>query len=124
MRGSIARKITTFGLAAAAALGVLGTTALPAAAATTTPHRTVTPAADEDPNTVASDAYRCAVTADYGWRWEGNCHVYSGSLRTITYCADGSHTTGLWIGARPEAWAVWGNCPGSSWARIVFQWHS
>nr|BFD94473.1 hypothetical protein KitaXyl93_58330 [Kitasatospora sp. Xyl93] len=123
MRGRIARKIATFGLAATAALGALGTSTLPAAAATA-PSRTVDPGAAEDWNTIAADAYRCVITANYGWRWEGRCNVYSGWLRTITYCADGSHSTGLWIGARPEAWAVWGNCPGSRWTRVVFQWHS
>ncbi|MFE4394095.1 MULTISPECIES: hypothetical protein [Streptomycetaceae] len=123
MRGCIARKIVTFGLAATAALGVLGTTALPAAAATVRT-QAITPETDTDWNTVETATYRCVITADYGWRWEGTCNVYSGRLRTITYCADGSSSTGLWIGARPQAWAVWGNCPGSSWTRIVFQWHS
>ncbi|MFJ6772234.1 hypothetical protein ACIQOV_14925 [Kitasatospora sp. NPDC091257] len=123
MRGCIARKIATFGLAATAALGALGATALPAAAATTGT-RSVTPGAAEAWNTITSEAYHCVITGNYGWRWEGYCNVYSGRLRTITYCADGSHTTGLWIGARPEAWAVWGKCPGSTWTRIVFQWHS
>ncbi|WP_316524800.1 hypothetical protein [Kitasatospora brasiliensis] len=123
MRGCIARKIATFGLAAAAAFGVLGTTTLPAAAATA-PHQTITPGAAAVSNTVASEAYHCVITANYGWRWEGYCYVYSGQLRTITYCADGSHTTGLWIGARSQAWSVWGNCPGSRWTKIVFQWHS
>ncbi|MET8542016.1 hypothetical protein ABZW03_15365 [Kitasatospora sp. NPDC004799] len=123
MRGCIVRKIATFGLAAAATLGALATTTAPAAAATVR-NQTVTPATTEAWNTVTGDAYRCVITADYGWRWEGYCNVYSGRLRTITYCADGSHSTGLWIGARPEAWAVWGNCPGSRWTRVVFQWHS
>ncbi|MFE4515518.1 hypothetical protein ACFRMQ_15155 [Kitasatospora sp. NPDC056783] len=123
MRGRIARKIATCGLAATAALGAFGTTAQPAAAATT-PHQSITPGAAAASNTVASEAYHCVITANYGWRWEGYCNVHSGRLRTITYCADGSHTTGLWIGARPNAWAVWGNCPGSTWTRVVFQWHS
>ncbi|MEU3568075.1 hypothetical protein AB0E96_06540 [Kitasatospora sp. NPDC036755] len=123
MRGCITRKIATFGLAATAALGVLGTTAPPAAAATVRT-RTATPESTETWNTVASATYHCVITANYGWRWEGHCNVYSGRLRTITYCANGTSTTGLWIGARPEAWAVWGNCSGSTWTRIVFQWHS
>ena len=109
MRGCIARKIATFGMAAAAALGMLGTATLPAAAA---------------PAHVAAAPYHCVITANYGWRWEGYCNVYSGQLRTITYCANGNYTVGLWIGARPAAWAVWGNCPGSAWTKIVFQWHS
>ncbi|MFJ7905762.1 hypothetical protein [Kitasatospora sp. NPDC096204] len=123
MRGCIARKFAMFGLAATAALGALGTTTLPAAA---TPGRirTATPDAIPAWNTVATDTYRCVITGNYGWRWEGRCNVYSGRLRTITYCADGSYSTGLWVGARPEAWAVWGNCPGSTWTRVVFQWHS
>ncbi|GHF33940.1 hypothetical protein GCM10018790_09540 [Kitasatospora xanthocidica] len=108
-------------MATAAALGVLGTTTLPAAAAPA-PDQSVTPAAVAASNTVAASPYRCAITANYGWRWEGYCYVYSGQLRTITYCADGTHSTGLWIGARPQAWDVWGNCPGSSWTKIVFQW--
>ncbi|WP_030234219.1 hypothetical protein [Streptomyces sp. NRRL S-350] len=123
MRGRIARKTATFGLAAVAALGALGATTLPAAAAPA-PDQTVTPGAVAASNTVAASPYHCVITANYGWRWEGYCNVYSGQLRTITYCANGSHTTGLWIGARPQAWDVWGNCPGSSWTKIVFQWHS
>lgn len=125
MRGCIARKIAMFGLVATATLGALGTTTLPAAAATTAARtRSATPEDTATWNTVASEAYHCVITGDYDWRWEGYCNVYRGWLRTITYCADGSHSTGLWIGARPEAWAVWGKCPGSTWTRIVFQWHS
>ncbi|MFJ2862284.1 hypothetical protein [Kitasatospora sp. NPDC087314] len=118
MRGRISRKIATFGVAAAATLGVLGTTTLPAAAAPAT-DQTITAGATGASASAAS--YHCVITADYGWRWVGYCNVYSGELRTITYCANGSHTTGLWIGARPQAWDVWGNCPGSSWTKIVFQ---
>ncbi|MFI2606742.1 hypothetical protein [Kitasatospora sp. NPDC018619] len=123
MRGHITRKIAAFGLAATAALGVLGATTTPAAAATEQA-RTIAPEDTEIWTTVAGAAYHCVITANYGWRWEGSCNVYSGQLRTVTYCADGSHTTGLWIGARPQAWAVWGNCPGSTWTRVVFQWRS
>ncbi|MER7752151.1 hypothetical protein [Kitasatospora sp. NPDC097643] len=121
MRGRITRKIATFGMTAAAALGVLGTTTLPAAAAPAAVDQSITAAAAAASPAVAAASYHCVITHDYGWRWEGYCNVYSGELRTITYCADGSHTTGLWIGARPQAWDVWGNCPGSSWTRIVFQ---
>ncbi|WP_224282473.1 hypothetical protein [Streptomyces sp. LS1784] len=124
MRGCIARKIATLGLATVAALSALGTTAQPAAAAATIQDQTVTPGTAAASNTIAAEAYRCAITANYGWHWEGYCYVYSGQLRTITYCADGSHTTGLWIGARPQAWSVWGKCPGSTWTKIVFQWRS
>ncbi|MQS15069.1 hypothetical protein F7Q99_23090 [Streptomyces kaniharaensis] len=119
MRGCIARKIAAFGVAAAATLGVLGTTTLPAAADPIADHTVIAGQSVGKHSITAS--YHCVITADYGWRWEGECNVYSGQLRTITYCADGSHTTGLWIGARPQAWDVWGNCPGSSWTRIVFQ---
>ncbi|MEU8510114.1 hypothetical protein AB0C76_00815 [Kitasatospora sp. NPDC048722] len=120
MPGRIARKITTFGAAAAAALGILGTTTLPA---------TADAAADQTitagPNAAAADAvtasYHCVITANYGWRWEGKCNIYSGELRTITYCANGTSSTGLWIGARPAAWDVWGNCPNSTWTRVLFQ---
>ncbi|MFD0273034.1 hypothetical protein ACFVHB_03860 [Kitasatospora sp. NPDC127111] len=121
MSGRIARNIAELGMVATAALGVLGTTTLPAAAAA--------PAADQSisagsgiaqPEAVAA-SYHCTITADYGWRWEGSCRIYSGELRTITYCANGTSSTGLWIGARPQPWAVWGNCPGSSWTRILFQ---
>ncbi|MFJ9604994.1 hypothetical protein ACIRS1_01395 [Kitasatospora sp. NPDC101176] len=139
MRGCIARMTAVFGTAAAAVLGVLGTTAPPATALTagalsatavptgttattaTTADRTLTTEALATSPGVTAASYRCVITADYGWRWEGRCNVYSGQLRTVTYCADGSHTTGLWIGARPQAWDVWGNCPGSSWTRILFQ---
>ncbi|MFJ9691004.1 hypothetical protein [Kitasatospora sp. NPDC101183] len=125
MRGCITRKLATLGMAATAALGVLGTTTLPATAAPaverTTADQTVTPGTIGASPEVAAASYHCVITADYGWRWEGYCNVYSGELRTITYCADGTNTVGLWIGARPEAWDVWGNCPGSSWTRIVFQ---
>ncbi|MFD0398169.1 hypothetical protein ACFVHI_08810 [Kitasatospora sp. NPDC127121] len=124
MRGRIARKIATFGMAAAAALGVLGTTALPAAAAPTAAaaaDQTITAGAIGASPEVAAASYHCVITADYGWRWVGYCNVYSGELRTITYCANGTSTTGLWIGARSQAWDVWGNCPGSSWTKIVFQ---
>ncbi|MBV6697210.1 hypothetical protein KV557_08755 [Kitasatospora aureofaciens] len=120
MSGCIARKIATFGVTAAAALGVLGTTTLPAAAEPATDQTVIAGASAALPS-VATASYHCVITANYGWRWEGYCNVYSGEMRTITYCADGSHTTGLWIGARPEAWDVWGNCPGSTWTRIVFQ---
>ncbi|MFJ4593016.1 MULTISPECIES: hypothetical protein [unclassified Kitasatospora] len=121
MRGRIARKIATFGAAAAATLGVLGTTTLPAAAAPTVADQTITANAIGASPEVASASYHCVITANYGWRWEGYCNVYSGELRTITYCANGTSTTGLWIGARSQAWDVWGNCPGSTWTRIVFQ---
>ncbi|MEV7923778.1 hypothetical protein [Kitasatospora sp. NPDC088264] len=121
MRGRIARKIATFGAAAAATLGVLGTTTLPAAAAPTVADQTITANAIGASPEVAAASYHCVITANYGWRWEGYCNVYSGELRTITYCANGTSTTGLWIGARSQAWDVWGNCPGSTWTRIVFQ---
>ncbi|MBV2156294.1 hypothetical protein [Kitasatospora sp. SUK 42] len=123
MRGCIARKIATFGMAAAAALGLLGTATLPAAAASVH-HQIVTPGAAAASPTIDAAAYHCVITANYGWRWEGYCNVYSGRLRTITYCANGKYSVGLWIGARQQAWAVWGNCPGSTWTKIVFQWHS
>ncbi|MGW2250480.1 hypothetical protein ACWCXH_09795 [Kitasatospora sp. NPDC001660] len=119
MSGCIARKIATFGVAAAAALGILGTTALPAAAAPAA-DQTIT-AGPNAPTSAITASYHCVITADYGWRWVGKCNIYSGELRTITYCANGTYTVGLWIGARPAAWDVWGNCPGSSWTRIVFQ---
>ncbi|MFJ1931266.1 hypothetical protein ACIOGZ_01130 [Kitasatospora sp. NPDC088160] len=121
MRGRIARKIATFGAAAAATLGVLGTTTLPAAAAPTVADQTITANAIGASPEVAAASYHCVITANYGWRWEGYCNVYSGELRTITYCANGTSTTGLWIGARSQAWDVWGNCPGSTWTKIVFQ---
>ncbi|MGW6915273.1 hypothetical protein ACWGB8_15865 [Kitasatospora sp. NPDC054939] len=123
MSGRIAHHVARFGLAAAAALGAIGATTLPATA-TTLP--APAPAAGEivagaaDAQAVAA-SYRCVITANHGWRWEGNCRIYSGELRTITYCANGTSSTGLWIGARPEPWAVWGNCPGSTWTRVVFQ---
>lgn len=96
MPGHVARKITMFGAAATAALGILGTTPLPAAAE---------PAADQTitAGPTSADAvtasYHCVITANYGWRWEGKCTIYSGELRTITYCANGTSSTGLWIGA-------------------------
>ncbi|MEV6975918.1 hypothetical protein [Kitasatospora sp. NPDC093806] len=126
MTGCITRNIAKLGMVAAATLGVLGTTTLPAAAVTlptgAAAGTTVITAKQAATTPVAITAsYRCVITADYGWRWEGNCRIYSGELRTITYCANGTSSTGLWIGARPEPWAVWGNCPGSSWTRIVFQ---
>ncbi|MEE1824618.1 hypothetical protein [Streptomyces sp. BE20] len=131
MTGCIARNIARLGMVAAAALGVLGTTTLPATAGPTAhaPAAEQARAADQTITAgsgVASPAaitasYHCVITADYGWRWEGNCRIYSGELRTITYCANGTSSTGLWIGARTEPWAVWGNCPGSSWTRIAFQ---
>ena len=123
MRGCSAVEIATFGMAAAAALGLLGTATLPAAAAPAD-DQTITPSAAAASPHVAAAPYHCVITANYGWRWEGYCNVYSGQLRTITYCANGNYTVGLWIGARPAAWAVWGNCPGSAWTKIVFQWHS
>ncbi|MEE1787521.1 hypothetical protein PUR71_32140 [Streptomyces sp. SP17BM10] len=119
MPGRIARKITTFGAAATAALGILGTTTLPAAAEPAADQTiTATPNAATD---AATASYHCVITANYGWRWEGKCNVYSGELRTITYCANGTSSTGLWIGARPAAWDVWGNCPNSTWTRVLFQ---
>ncbi|WP_327682701.1 hypothetical protein [Kitasatospora sp. NBC_00458] len=131
MTGRTARNIAKLGMAALAALGVLGTTALPAAARPAAPapaperpraaDQTITAGSGVASPTAITASYRCVITADYGWRWEGNCRIYSGELRTITYCANGTSSTGLWIGARPEPWAVWGNCPGSSWTRIAFQ---
>ncbi|MBO1420004.1 hypothetical protein [Streptomyces sp. FH025] len=123
MRGCITRKIAGFGMAAAAALGLLGT-ATPPAAAASGHHRIVTPGAAAAWPSITATGYHCVITANYGWRWEGYCNVYSGQLRTITYCANGTYSVGLWIGARPQAWAVWGNCPGSTWTKVVFQWHS
>ncbi|MER7845256.1 hypothetical protein ABTZ03_15065 [Kitasatospora sp. NPDC096077] len=123
MRGCIARKIATFGMAVTAALGVLGTATLPAAAAPAA-DPTITPDIVAASPHIDATGYHCVITANYGWRWEGYCNVYSGQLRTITYCANGTSSVGLWIGARPEAWDVWGNCPGSTWTKVVFQWHS
>ncbi|MFF1907078.1 hypothetical protein [Kitasatospora sp. NPDC058218] len=120
MSGCIARNIAKFGMVAAAALGALGTTTLPAVAAPTVADQSISAGSGASAQAVTA-SYRCVITADYGWRWEGNCRIYSGELRTITYCANGTSTTGLWIGARTEPWAVWGNCPNSSWTRIVFQ---
>ncbi|MFD5461298.1 hypothetical protein ACFWIQ_00530 [Kitasatospora sp. NPDC127059] len=123
MRGCIARKIAMFGMAGAAALGMLGTATLPAAAAPAADQTITSGAAASSPEVTAT-GYHCVITANYGWRWEGYCNVYSGQLRTITYCANGTSSVGLWIGARPQAWDVWGNCPGSTWTKVVFQWHS
>ncbi|MFJ9952314.1 hypothetical protein [Kitasatospora sp. NPDC091207] len=120
MSGCIARNIAKFGMVAAAALGAVGATALPTVAAPAAAEQSITAGSALSAQAVTA-SYRCVITADYGWRWEGNCRIYSGELRTITYCANGTSTTGLWIGARSEPWAVWGNCPGSSWTRIVFQ---
>ncbi|MEU6232757.1 hypothetical protein [Kitasatospora sp. NPDC047058] len=138
MSGRIARNIVRLGTAAAAALGVLGTTALPAAAAAPADQRasahrstsagqsisvgqSISAGPGIAPAAAVTASYHCTITANYGWRWEGSCRIYSGELRTITYCANGTSSTGLWIGARPEPWAVWGNCPGSRWTRVVFQ---
>ncbi|MFE2721186.1 hypothetical protein [Kitasatospora sp. NPDC059327] len=120
MSGCIARNIVKVGMVAAAALGAVGATALPTVAAPAATEQSITAGSALSAQAVTA-SYRCVITADYGWRWEGNCRIYSGELRTITYCSNGTSTTGLWIGARPEPWAVWGNCPGSSWTRIVFQ---
>ncbi|MEV7024127.1 hypothetical protein [Kitasatospora sp. NPDC093558] len=119
MSGCIARKIAAFGAATVAALGILGTTALPAAAEPAA-DRTITAGPNAATDAITA-SYHCVITADYGWRWEGKCNIYSGELRTITYCANGTSSTGLWIGARPEAWDVWGNCPNSTWTRVLFQ---
>ncbi|MFI6843888.1 hypothetical protein OG535_31230 [Kitasatospora sp. NBC_00085] len=121
MSGCIARNIARLGMVAAAALGVLGTTTLPSAAATPAADQSISAGSGVASPEAITASYHCTITADYGWRWEGNCRIYSGELRTITYCANGTSTTGLWIGARSQPWAVWGNCPGSSWTRIVFQ---
>ncbi|TYC77464.1 hypothetical protein [Streptomyces sp. CB01881] len=121
MSGCIARNTARLGMVAAAALGVLGTTTLPAGAAAPAADQSISAGSAAAAPAAVTASYHCTITADYGWRWEGNCRIYSGQLRTITYCANGTSTTGLWIGARPEPWAVWGNCPGSSWTRIVFQ---
>ncbi|MEV7780256.1 hypothetical protein [Kitasatospora sp. NPDC088351] len=120
MSGCIARTFTKLGVVAVAALGVLGTTALPATAEPV-PDQSITAGSGVTTADAIAASYHCVITANYGWRWEGNCTIYSGELRTITYCANGTSTTGLWIGARPQPWAVWGNCPGSSWTRIAFQ---
>ncbi|MFC5663399.1 hypothetical protein ACFP3U_10460 [Kitasatospora misakiensis] len=126
MTGCIARTFAKLGTVAVAALGVLGATALPATAdttdttATSTEPTVTTVRPGTAPVAITAD-YKCTITADYGWRWEGNCRIASGELRTITYCANGTSSTGLWIGARPEPWAVWGNCPNSSWTRIRFE---
>ncbi|MEU1420283.1 hypothetical protein [Kitasatospora sp. NPDC005751] len=120
MSGCIARNIAKFGMVAAAALGAVGATTLPASAAPAAGDQSISAGPGASAEAVTA-SYRCTITADYGWRWEGNCRIYSGELRTITYCANGTSTTGLWIGARTQPWAVWGNCPGSSWTRIAFQ---
>ncbi|MFF2044906.1 hypothetical protein ACFVVX_31280 [Kitasatospora sp. NPDC058170] len=120
MSGCIARNVAKFGMVAAAALGALGATTLPAAGAPAA-DQTITAGSGIAWPTAVTASYNCVITADYGWRWEGNCRIYSGELRTITYCANGTSSTGLWIGARSQPWAVWGNCPGSSWTHIDFQ---
>ncbi|MEU4801699.1 hypothetical protein [Actinosynnema sp. NPDC023587] len=66
-------------------------------------------------------SWDCTITAYLGWRWEGWCTGYSGELRTITYCANGTSSTGDWIQPRPAAWFVYGNCSGSTVTSVDFQ---
>lgn len=85
---------------AAAALGTLAVGTATASAAT--------PEAVPQSVTASYNCYGFHLINSH--RWEGGCSVASGSIRTITYCSDGSNRVGGWIGARPNPWFVYGDC--------------
>lgn len=110
--------LTKIGVTVAALAGLLLLTMAPASAAGADQAFSGVQSA---PVSSTEASWDCVITADYGWRWEGSCQGYSGELRTITYCANGTSTVGAWIQARPAPWFVYGNCSGSSWTGIDFQ---
>jgi hypothetical protein len=111
--------IAKAGMIAAALMGTLFFMASPASAA---PSTSTTGAAQETSASVPVPAvWDCYDIAYQGDRWTGWCQVYSGEMRTITYCANGRVAYGAWIYARPEPWFVYGDCPGSRVTAVVEQ---
>lgn len=111
------RRLAKTGLVAAALVGSLLTFALPATAA---PDgiQTFHPNAVTDVR--GTNCGHPQLSADGTW-WEEYCDVYSGQLRTITYCADGTTRIGDWVG--PGHWRLYGYCyeSGSTVAGVAYQ---
>ncbi|WP_117214177.1 hypothetical protein, partial [Allorhizocola rhizosphaerae] len=67
-------------------------------------------------------SYYCYDFVNHGNRWTGYCRVYSGEIRTITYCSNSAYNSvGAWIGPRTQPWFVYGDCGPSSVVNIGIQ---